>query len=104
VPAGTFDSSDLHMAMAGGEGAFCAARLTTQPMKLHTRITNRPYLTDLEPYQEIATSAGSGDVLMLTAPSSAPVVPGSWYGSSGGGSGNWSLIGHSLPGMRAVAS
>lgn len=46
---------------------------------LHHSLTNRPFLTDLEPYQEIAASASPGrEVLMLTAaaPAAAPAKQG----------------------------
>jgi hypothetical protein len=46
------------------------------PALLHHCITNRPYVVDLEPYQEIAASASPGSqVLMLTAPGAPAATP-----------------------------
>ncbi|HVB42015.1 MAG TPA: hypothetical protein VNF47_04830 [Streptosporangiaceae bacterium] len=50
------------------------------PALLHHCITNRPYVVDLEPYEEIvAVTAGSRDCLMLTAASAPATMPSKEY-------------------------
>jgi hypothetical protein len=45
------------------------------PTLLHVAATNRPYLTEMEPYEELAASASPGrEVLMLTAASTPPAT------------------------------